>query len=414
MSKNMKKLTSLTKKLYLIKTYNKIKTNINDIKMKGTSIMRYLNFEKYVKTLLTNAGITLNGNLPWDIQIHDERIFWDVISRGSLAFGEGFMKGLWSSGQLDTTMTKILTANLDHKFDWSLGTIPLKLFSFMFNAQNKKRALEVANHYNTGNDLFAAMLDKRMVYTCAYWTEGAQDLDQAQEAKLDLICRKIDLREGMKVLDIGCGWGSFAKYAAEKYDAHVTGITISEEQAKLARELCEGLPVEIKVMDYRDVSEQFDCIVSIGMFEAVGYRNYRTYMEVVHRCLKEDGLFLLHTIGGDISVKHADPWFNYYIFANGMMPSPAQIANAIEGIFSIEDWHNIGPHYDLTLMAWFARFVDNWESLKATYEQQANGMFFNMWTYYLLTSAASFRARKNQLWQIVLSKGDIPKYESIR
>jgi len=277
--------------------------------------------------------------------------------------------------------------------------------------QSKHRAFEIGEkHYDLGNELFQNMMDKRMVYSCAYWND-AQTLDDAQDNKLDLICRKLGLQPGMKILDIGCGWGSYAKYAAEKYKVKVIGITVSKEQVDLGRILCAGLPVEIRLLDYRDLDDKFDHIVSVGMIEHVGYKNYRTYMEVVHRCLKDDGLFLLHTIGGNKSVTSVDPWMNKYIFPNGMLPSIKQLGSAIEGLFVMEDWHNFSADYDKTLIAWHKNLEENWDKIKSNYEER----FHRMWDYYLLSCAGSFRARRNQLWQIVLSKkGILGGYKSIR
>ena len=281
----------------------------------------------------------------------------------------------------------------------------------VINMQSKHRAFEIGEkHYDLGNELFQNMMDKRMVYSCAYWND-AQTLDDAQDNKLDLICRKLGLQPGMKILDIGCGWGSYAKYAAEKYKVKVIGITVSKEQVDLGRILCAGLPVEIRLLDYRDLDDKFDHIVSVGMIEHVGYKNYRTYMEVVHRCLKDDGLFLLHTIGGNKSVTSVDPWMNKYIFPNGMLPSIKQLGSAIEGLFVMEDWHNFSADYDKTLIAWHKNLEENWDKIKSNYEER----FHRMWDYYLLSCAGSFRARRNQLWQIVLSKkGILGGYKSIR
>jgi len=249
------------------------------------------------------------------------------------------------------------------------------------------------------------------VYTCAYWKE-AHTLDAAQEAKLDLVCRKIGLRRGDRVLDIGCGWGSFAKFASERYGASVVGITVSEEQAVLARELCKDLPIEIRLQDYREVDEKFDHIVSLGMFEHTTRKNYRTYFEVAHRNLKDDGLLLLHTIGANRSgVHNFDPWLEKYIFPNSTIPSVAQIATAIEGLFVMEDWHNFGADYDRTLMAWHTNFEKSWSDLSSEYDER----FYRMWKYYLLIAAATFRSRYNQLWQIVMSKNGVPGgYASLR
>ena len=280
-----------------------------------------------------------------------------------------------------------------------------------FNRQSKKRAFHIGEkHYDIGNKLYKNMLDRRMVYSCAYW-KGVESLDEAQETKLDLVCRKLALEKGMKILDIGCGWGSFAKYAAEKYKTEVVGITVSKEQAELGKILCKGFPVEIKLQDYREMKGKFDRIVSLGMIEHVGYKNYKTYMKVASRCLKNNGLFLLQTIGENKSRMLADPWINKYIFTNGMLPSIKQIGKSIEGLFVMEDWHNFSADYDKTLMAWFENFDKNWDKIKEDYDDK----FYRMWKYYLLSCAGAFRSRTNQLWQIVLSKkGVLGGYKSIR
>jgi cyclopropane-fatty-acyl-phospholipid synthase len=255
-------------------------------------------------------------------------------------------------------------------------------------------------HYDLGNEIYTAMLDQRMVYTCAYW-RNADTLDQAQRHKLDLVCRKLDLRPGMRVLDIGCGWGSFAKYAAETYGVEVVGITVSREQVELGSRLCEGLPVEIRLQDYRENSESFDAIVSLGMFEHVGHKNYRTFMEVVDRCLTSNGLCLLHTIGKNDSRPGVDPWIAKYVFPNGETPSLRQISEACEGLMIIEDVHNFGADYDKTLMAWFRNFDAAWPELQNRY----SGKFYRMWKYYLHSCAGAFRSRDLQLWQLVISNG---------
>jgi cyclopropane-fatty-acyl-phospholipid synthase len=238
-----------------------------------------------------------------------------------------------------------------------------------------------------------------MTYTCGYW-QGALNLEQAQADKLDLVCRKIALQPGDRVLDIGCGWGSFAEFAALRYGAQVVGVTISRQQAQLARQRCDGLPVEIRLQDYRDLDEPFDHIVSLGMFEHVGWKNYATYMQVAQRCLGDSGVFLLHTIGANSSCKHCDAWISRYIFPNGGLPSIAQLGKSLEGRFVLEDWHNFGADYDLTLMAWHANFERHWHELTGSYDQR----FYRMWRYYLLICAGAFRARDIQLWQLVLSK----------
>ena len=367
--------------------------------------------EKLVRELFAKANIEINGNRPWDITINNCNFYSRVLAGGTLAFGESYMDGWWNSESVDQMICQILETDLPSDLKASLKLIWHRIRGKIINLQKIGRAYEIGRrHYDIGNDLFKQMLDRRMNYSCAYW-KNANDLDAAQEAKLELICKKLELKEGEHVLDIGCGWGSFAKYAAERYGVKVTGITVSKEQQKLARELCAGFDVNILLMDYRDLNEQFDKIVSIGMFEHVGYKNYRTYFEVADRCLKQGGLFLLHTIGCNRSVTSTDPWIDKYIFPNSMLPSARQIARAFEGIFKLEDWHSFGSYYDNTLMAWYKNFNDNWDKIKNAYSNR----FCRMWNYYLLSSAGTFRAQDNRVWQIVLSKiRSVDVYQSIR
>ncbi len=321
------------------------------------------------------------------------------------------MDSWWDCERLDEFFFQLLRSEAENNVKKNMTLLFPVLLARMFNMQSKARAFQIGErHYDLGNELFKNMLDNRMVYSCAYW-KNAQTLDEAQEAKLELICQKLGLQAGMKILDIGCGWGSLLKYAAEKYRVQGVGITVSKEQVELGKTICKGLPVEIRLQDYRNVVEKFDHIVSVGMIEHVGYKNYRTYMEIVNRCLNEDGLFLLHTIGGSRSVKSVDPWINNYIFPNGMLPSIKQLGNAIEGLFVMEDWHNFSADYDKTLMAWHTNLESRWNEIRSNYDER----FHRMWVYYLLSCAGAFRARRNQLWQIVLSKKGVHGgYKSIR
>jgi cyclopropane-fatty-acyl-phospholipid synthase len=367
--------------------------------------------KKTADELLSLVGVEINGPNPWDIQVHNDNFYRRVLRQGSLGLGESYMDSWWDCAELDQFFCRVLGANLEDKIKGNWRLLLRALAARVLNLQSKRRAFQVGErHYDLGNDLFKNMLDKRMVYSCAYW-KNARSLDEAQENKLDLICRKIGLKPGMRVLDIGCGWGSFARYAAEKYGAEVVGITVSREQAALGKEICRGLPVDIRLQDYRDINEKFDHVVSVGMFEHVGYKNYRTFMKFVHRCLKEDGLFLLHTIGFNVSVTSPEPWTNKYIFPNGLLPSIKQIAAAIEGLYVMEDWHNFSADYDKTLMAWHRNFENSWARIKADYDDR----FYRMWKYFLLSSAGGFRSRRNQLWQIVLSKRGVEGgYTSVR
>jgi cyclopropane-fatty-acyl-phospholipid synthase len=361
-------------------------------------------FRTTVTELLESADIKINGQRPHDIIVHNEDFYARVLSGGTLAFGESYMDGWWDCDALDQLAVRLLSARLDEKVKVTNPSVLLTfLRAYLFNSQSKGRAHMVGEkHYDTGNGLFSLMLDKRMNYSCAYW-KYAQDLDQAQIDKMDLICRKLHLKPGMKVLEIGCGWGGFAKYAAENYEVNVYGITISKEQEQYAKESCKGLDVSFELKDYRELNTQYNRIVSIGMFEHVGYKNYKHYMEVAHRCLKEDGLFLLHTIGRNSSARATEPWINKYIFPNGMTPSAKQICAASESLFVIEDWHSFGQDYDKTLMAWHENFQNNLSKLEDSYDER----FQRMWKYYLLMCAGSFRARRNQLWQLVLTKNGI-------
>ncbi len=367
-----------------------------------------------MEKLLSLANIKVNGNNPWDIHIHDKRVFSRIFRDGSLGLGEAYMDGWWDCERLDEFFYQVLSSRLDEKIKRNWPLLWRAAVSKIFNQQSRRRAFIIGEkHYDTGNDLFVPMLGKSMAYSCGYWSGNppAYDLDKAQEAKFDLICRKLDLKAGMTILDIGCGWGTFMRHATQKYGVHVVGVTVSKEQAELARELCKGLPVEIRLQDYRDINEKFDRIVSVGMIEHVGYKNYKTYMRVAHQNLKDDGLFLLHTIGSDYTTTTTDPWIEKYIFPNGHLPSIKQIGGAIEKLFVMEDWHNFGADYDKTLMAWYNNFEKAWPDLKDNYDER----FYRMWKYYLLSCAGAFRARHIQLWQVVLSKGGVPGgYKSLR
>ena len=374
--------------------------------------------ENIIQSLLETAGIKINGEGDADIQIKNPALYREVLRCGSLGLGEAYMAGWWDTPKLDQFFARILRVSLDEKArNWRL--LPHILYATIFNAGRKSKAFEIGEkHYDLGNTLFKTMLDQRMVYSCGYW-KSANSLNDAQEAKLDLICKKLQLKPGMTLLDIGCGWGSLCQFAAERYDVRVVGITVSKEQAELAREFCRGMNAKILLQDYRKLDadellgngKRFDRIASVGMFEHVGYKNYKTFMKVAYRLLKDEGLFLLHTIGGNVSRITTDRWINKYIFPNGMIPSIKQIGAAIEMRFVIEDWHNFGADYDKTLMAWFKNFDNAWNHLKPLYDDK----FYRMWKYYLLSCAGTFRARRNQLWQIVFSKNGIAGgYPSIR
>lgn len=378
-----------------------------------------INSKSIVENLLNEAGINVNGSGPWDIQVHDDALYSRILRHLDLGLGEAYMDGWFDCQKLDEFFYHTITANLGDKILKNkklLLTIFLaKLWEYktrLLNRQTKTLASDsVERHYDHGNELFTAMLDSRLNYTCGYWC-NSNNLDDAQVAKLKLTCDKLYLKPGMRMLDIGCGWGALAKYAAENYGVSVVGVTLSKNQAEHAQEICKDMPVEIRVQDYRDVDEKFDRIASLGMFEHVGRKNYRTYMEVAHNCLKDEGLFLLHTIGIGDSTSGTSRWLNKYIFPNSVLPTLKEIGAACEGLFIVEDVHNFGKDYDKTLMAWKENFNNSWDDLKEKYGDR----FYRMWNYYLASCAALFRAKQTQLWQIVLSKFGMPylNYRSFR
>ncbi len=355
---------------------------------------------RIIEQLLSEVGVKINGPNPWDIQVRDERFYARALKEGSLGLGESYMEGWWDCARIDEFIYRLLKGNLEEKIRENLRMFLSYLSARIFNLQSIARAGIVARrHYNLGNDLFFSFLDPCNQYSCGYF-QGTEDLAEAQRKKLDLICRKIDLQSRDHILDIGCGWGGFSRYAAEQYGCTVTAVNISEEQIRFAREYCQNLPVSILHEDYRRIRGSFDKIVSVGMFEHVGKKNYRAFMKVVHRCLKEKGIFLLHTIGGNISRVNCDSWINRYIFPNGMLPSITQISRAAEDLFVVEDIQNLGLHYKKTLLSWNKRFQKAWAGLAGRYDET----FKRMWEYYLLSCSGAFSARQIQVWQIVMTK----------
>jgi len=356
--------------------------------------------KKIIRSLLQQAGIEINGNKPWDIHVHDERLYSRVLTGGTLAAGESYMEGWWDVRRLDLFFEKIFEAELEKNFSFSFQNILTFIYHKLFNPQSIKKSFQVGEkHYNRGNILFKNMLDDRLTYSCGYWKNVSQ-LDKAQEQKLDLICKKLELEPGMTLLDIGCGWGSLVNYASKNYGVHSFGITVSKKQVEYIKSTCHSLPVDITLKDYRKLDDKFDRIASVGMVEHVGKKNYSSFMEIANRCLKPDGIFLLHTIGSNTSRNRCDPWIEKYIFPNSMLPSLSQLTRAAEPYFIMEDLHSFGPYYDRTLMAWDKNFRNSWHKLANNYDHT----FYRMWRYYLMSSAASFRTRTLQLWQMLFTK----------
>jgi cyclopropane-fatty-acyl-phospholipid synthase len=353
-----------------------------------------------LEDLLDGCGVQINGNNPWDIRVFNEDFYARVLHQGSLGFGESYMERWWDVGDLEELIYRLLKARLDERVRTWRDVLAF-LSAALLNRQRRSRAFVVGErHYDIGNDLYQRMLDSRMIYSCGYW-ENANTLDEAQRAKLDLVFHKLSLQPGQRVLDVGCGWGGALEYAAREYGVEGVGITISREQADYARRRCAGLPIEIRLEDYRETRGDFDHVYSIGMFEHVGPRNYRTYMQTLRRCLRPGGRFLLHTIGANRSSGRAvnDPWIEKYIFPNSKLPAEAEISAAIDGLFNVAGRQSIGMHYVRTLRAWRVNFERHWPTLKKNRDDE----FFRMWEFYLNCSAATFRAEKNDVWQWLLT-----------
>jgi cyclopropane-fatty-acyl-phospholipid synthase len=362
-----------------------------------------------VETLFARADVHIDGQRPWDIRVHRDRFFGRVLTQTDLGFGESYMDGDWSCDQLDELAARLFGAGLHHRWRWvdRFDALIARLFSRQTRARVRRH---VVPHYDLGNDLFEAMLDTRhMAYTCGYWRGGAETLEDAQEAKLELICRKLRLQPGMRILDIGCGWGGLAAFAASRYAVSVTGVTLSPQQARLGAERTRGLNVDIRVQDYRDVGGQFDRVVSVGCLEHVGHRNHRQFFEVVRARLGDGGHALVHSIGVSRTQYRGGRFLDTYLFPVVNLPSMAQIGRAIDGLFIVDDIHNFGTDYDRTLIAWHERFHRAWPHLDARYGQLLRGRFRRMFEFYLLMTAGFFRSRQAQVWQTVLTPEGAPQ-----
>jgi cyclopropane-fatty-acyl-phospholipid synthase len=361
---------------------------------------------------LRARGIELDGTRPYDVRVLDPRLYDFVPHLDGTSLRDAYVEGLWDSQRLDETTFRALRYAPRSRAIPKLRPLLGALAGAWRNPQTLRHASRGIQHYQLGEALFRAMLDPRMIYSCAYFRDQ-NDLARAQEAKLDLICRKLELRPGKRLLDVGCGWGGLAQFAARRYGVDVVGITLSPDQAQIARSTCAGLPVQIRLQSYHELdrSERFDAVSCIGMMEHVGPRNYDRYFRLVRRLLDPSGLFLLQVIGSAHTVHAYDGWMERNVFPNAFLPSIKQVAQAAEGRFIIEDLHNIGADYDKTLMAWYERFERAWPQLRASYNEE----FHRMWRCYLLTCAGAFRARVTQLWQVVMSPSGVPGgYESVR
>jgi len=351
-------------------------------------------------SILEKAGVPINSHEPWSIHVKNEKLWDRVASQHQLGLGEAYRDGWWECRAVDEMLTRLLTVDATSFLKPSIPLIASTLKSKLVNMQTKSKAAKNAkHHYNIGNDLYTRMLDSEMAYSCGYW-QSAKTLDEAQIAKFDLICRKLKLEKGMTLLDIGSGWGGLLRHAVKNYGVIATGISPADQQIILAKEKSAGLDINFVQKDYRDLTGRFDRIVSVGMMEHVGPKNFREFFEKCHELLADDGIMLHHLITSTESQSNTDPFFNRYIFPGGVIPSPGQITAAAEKLFVLEDVHNFGPHYDTTLMHWFKNVNAKWSEIP-----QYDLRFKRMWNYYLLASAAGFRARNLHLNQYVFRKG---------
>jgi cyclopropane-fatty-acyl-phospholipid synthase len=381
-------------------------TNDLSVSMGSTKAVRL------VKDLLARAHISVQGKKPADIIIHNPKLYSSVLHGGTLALGESYIDGWWDCKALDQFFTKVLDAHLERVVTHSPAVILEAIKGRIFNLQRGRRAYHIGkHHYDVGNELYTLMLGKTMAYSCGYWKD-AKNLDEAQEAKYDLICKKLKLKPGMRLLDIGSGWGGLIFHAAKHYGVSCVGITVSREQQAFAIKKCKGLRVTTRYQRWQDLdeTEQFDRIVSVGAIEHFGHKNYRKFMHKTSRLLKPGGIFVLHTIGSLTSSKSGDPWISKYIFPNSMLPSVSQLTKAAEGIFALKDFQEFGRYYDHTLMAWHHNFNSAWATIKKSNPLKYDERFFRMWNYYLLSCAAGFRTGYNQLWQFVFTKDSAMHY----
>jgi cyclopropane-fatty-acyl-phospholipid synthase len=365
-------------------------------------------FKPLLEGLLAGSGVRIGGDRQWDIRVNRDRMYRRAL-RGSLGIGESYIDGDWDCDALDELFRRVLSSDAQNKPLIRVARGFKALHSRLTNLQTKSRSRAVAEeHYDLDHRMYALFLGPWNQYTCCFF-DGTDDLERAEVLKLEMLCDKLELKAGDRLLDIGCGWGGFAKYAAATRGCEVTGISLSDQQIRYAVEYTKGLPVSIRRLDYRDLPDSglspFDKISIVGMIEHVGYKNYDTIMGVVHQMLKPDGLFLLHTIGNCEETTVVDPWIEKYIFRNSMAPAMGQLSGAAEGKFVIEDWENYGQHYVPTLQAWHDRFNANWDRIRALPTSKPfDERFRRLWTYYLMSCKAAFDVEQLHLWQLVMTR----------
>jgi cyclopropane-fatty-acyl-phospholipid synthase len=344
------------------------------------------------------------GDPRTQLLIHDRAILARLWRQPSLVFGEAYMRGdIELRGPLIDllagfylTGAALSSGAAARAINW-LNVVPKSI-------SRHKAIANARHHYDLGNDFFKLWLDPSLTYSCAYFLHEDDDLTTAQQQKVELLCRKARLKPGQKLLDIGCGWGSLLFHAAKHYGVDATGITPAREQADhiAAEARRRGMSNRVHVIlgDWRDLRASFDRIISVGMFEHVGLRQYALFFRRWRGLLTDGGLSILHTIGR-LKPQHDDAWINKYIFPSGYLPTLAQLAShSAQADLGIVDVENLRPHYAKTLQHWSANFTAVREQIVARHGEP----FARMWWLYLQGSQAGFRWGGLQLWQVVMSK----------
>lgn len=363
--------------------------------------------ERRVRAEFERAGITIGGHAAHDLRVLDPSFFRRIAMNPAYELGQTYVDGLWECDAIDRMMTKLLAAGVGQSFEHGRQFFVRSLVAKAHNLQSRLRAkIVIDRHYDLGDELFAAMLDESMAYTCAIFETPETSLADAQQAKMRVLCNKLELASGETFLDIGCGWGGLLDHAARVNGARVTGITISKNQHATATERVRHHPgASVRLMDYRDLpkqGERYAKVAAVEMIEAVGPKNYETFFRSVHDVMEPGGRFVLQCFISHRSVYVCNEWFDRHIFPNGVSPSLAFLSRASESTFGapsvIED---IGLHYDPTLMAWNDNFEAAYPSLvRYGYDER----FRRMWRFYLTSLAGVFRAKHLRCYQIVYEK----------
>ncbi len=344
------------------------------------------------------------------MRLTDPTLYRSLFFNPELAAGEAYMDGRMSFE--NSTLRDFLTLFSVNRL--SLGSYPLQkvlrtvsrgLKRFQQANPIGKAQKNVAHHYDIGNDFYRLFLDRGMQYSCAYFTSDDNTLEEAQQNKLRLIASKLDLKPGQKVLDIGCGWGDMALYLGRMADVQVVGVTLSKEQCKLANEKAKALGladrVRFELRDYRDLTERFDRIVSVGMFEHVGVHHYGEYFAKVNELLTDTGVMLLHSIGHMSPPGTASPWLRKYIFPGAYSPALSEVFTAVEqNSLWVTDLEFLRVHYAKTLAHWVSRFEANRAKVAEMYDER----FCRMWEFYLISCEMMFRTGSQLVFHMQLAK----------